>query len=237
MRASGRSTLLTTRMTGRRRLERLAQHEARLRQRPLARVDEQQHAVDHRQPALDLAAEVGVAGRVDDVDLHAAVADRRVLGEDRDALLALEVHRVHDALGDVLVLAERAGLPQHARRPAWSCRGRRGRRSRRCGGRCGEPWAATVAAVSARSPASRPSRALCAHDDPLSLSARSASAARQQRSPPPRPTCAGAAHCRMGPSRASRLRRLACRASGKRSACARAPQARLRQRSGRSGIN
>ena len=42
-------------------LERLAQHEAGLRQRPLARVDEQQHAVDHRQAALDLAAEVRVA--------------------------------------------------------------------------------------------------------------------------------------------------------------------------------
>ena len=53
------------------RLERLAQHEARLRQRALARVDEQQHAVDHRQTALDLPAEVGMARRVDDVDLDA----------------------------------------------------------------------------------------------------------------------------------------------------------------------
>ena len=43
------------------RLERLAQHEAGLRQRALGRVDEQQHAVDHRQRPLDLAAEVGVA--------------------------------------------------------------------------------------------------------------------------------------------------------------------------------
>ena len=94
-------------------LERLAQHEARLGQRALAGVDQQQHAVDHRQPALDLAAEVGVPGRVDDVDLRAAVAHRRVLGEDRDALLALEVARVHDAVLHVLVLAERPGLPQH----------------------------------------------------------------------------------------------------------------------------
>ena len=39
--------------------------------------------------------------------------DGRVLGEDRDALLALEVDRVEDALADVLVLAERAGLPEH----------------------------------------------------------------------------------------------------------------------------
>ena len=46
---------------GQLRLERLAQHEAGLRQRALARVDEQHDAVDHRQAALDLAAEVGVA--------------------------------------------------------------------------------------------------------------------------------------------------------------------------------
>ena len=94
------------------RFERLAQHEARLRERALARVDEQQHAVDHRERPLDLAAEVGVTGRVDDVERHVAVADRRVLGEDRDALLALEVVRVHDPLVDVLVGAERARLPE-----------------------------------------------------------------------------------------------------------------------------
>jgi hypothetical protein len=81
--------------------------------RALGGIDEQQHAVDHRQAALDLAAEVGVARGVDDVELHVAVLDRGVLGEDRDALLALEVHRVHDALVHVLVGAERAGLPQH----------------------------------------------------------------------------------------------------------------------------
>ena len=62
---------------GQARLERLAQHEAGLRQRALAGVDEQQHAVDHGEAALDLAAEVGVAGRVDDVDLHVAVRGPR----------------------------------------------------------------------------------------------------------------------------------------------------------------
>ena len=94
------------------RLERLAQHEPRLRERALARVDEEQHTVDHGERALDLAAEVGVTGRVDDVEDHVAVANRRVLGEDRDALLTLEVVRVHHPLVDVLVGAERAGLPQ-----------------------------------------------------------------------------------------------------------------------------
>jgi hypothetical protein len=98
---------------GEARLERLAEDEAGLRQRPLARVDEEEDPVDHPQRALDLAAEVRVPGCVDDVDLDPAVADGRVLREDRDALLALEVHRVHDALGDVLVLAERARLPEH----------------------------------------------------------------------------------------------------------------------------
>ena len=98
----------------------LAQHEPRLRQGPLGRIDEEHDAVDHRQPPLDLAAEVGVPGSVDDVDGHAAVDGRRtgvsdggVLREDRDALLALEVARVHRALVDVLMLAECAGLPEH----------------------------------------------------------------------------------------------------------------------------
>ncbi len=95
------------------RVECLAQHEARLRERALACVNEQQHAVDHRQAALDLAAEVGVPGGVDDVQLHPAVAHRGVLGEDRDALLALQIHRVHDPGCDLLVGAKRAGLPEH----------------------------------------------------------------------------------------------------------------------------
>ena len=73
MRASGRSILLMQTIGGSPSAERLLQHEAGLRQRPLRGVDQQQDAVDHRQRALDLAAEVGVARRVDDVDLHAVV--------------------------------------------------------------------------------------------------------------------------------------------------------------------
>ena len=165
MRASGRSTLLTTRITGRCASSALRKHEPRLRQRPFARVDEQQHAVDHREAALDLAAEVGVAGRVDDVQRHVAVPHRGVLGEDRDALLALEVVRVHDALGDVLVGAEGARLPQQARRRAWSCRGRRARRSRCCAGRRVQASAAGYCRSSS-DPASarRTAAAICVDD-------------------------------------------------------------------------
>src|SRR5205807_7164134 len=86
--------------------ERLAGDEAGLRHRPLDRVDQQQHAVHHGQHALDLAAEVGVAGRVDDVDARAAVLDGAVLREDRDAALALDVVGVHDALAEPLVRGE-----------------------------------------------------------------------------------------------------------------------------------
>ncbi len=104
--------------------ERLAQHEACLGQRPLGRVDEEYDAVDHRQAALDLTTEVGVARGVDDVDRDAVglaerrrgrtgVPDRRVLGEDRDALLTLEVTGVHRALVDVGVGTESTGLVQH----------------------------------------------------------------------------------------------------------------------------
>jgi hypothetical protein len=54
-----------------------------------------------------------VTRRVDDVQLHVTEMDSRVLGQDGDALFALQVHRVHDPLVDVLVFTEDAGLPQH----------------------------------------------------------------------------------------------------------------------------
>src|SRR5437867_449796 len=94
-------------------LEGLLQHEPGLGQRPLGGVHEEEHAVHERERPLDLRAEVGVAGRVHDVDVDAPIRDGRVLGHDRDALLALEVDRVHDALGDRLVLAEETRLPEH----------------------------------------------------------------------------------------------------------------------------
>ena len=49
--------------------ERLAGDELGLRHRAFGGVDQQDDAVDHRQDALDLGAEIGVAGGVDDVDV------------------------------------------------------------------------------------------------------------------------------------------------------------------------
>ena len=95
-------------------LEGLAQDEPRLRHGPLGGVDQHQRAVGHPQHALHFAAEIGVAGRVDDVDLHALVGDGDVLGKDRDAALALQVVGVEDLLADQLRFAVPPALAQHA---------------------------------------------------------------------------------------------------------------------------
>ncbi len=93
--------------------ERFAQHEARLRHDAFRGVDEQQDALHHLKHALDLTAEVGVAGGVDDVELEVPVNDGGVFGEDRDPALALERVRVHDPRREGLTLAEDATLPEH----------------------------------------------------------------------------------------------------------------------------
>ena len=92
--------------------QRFARDEARLRHRPFDRVDQQQHAVHHRQGALHLAAEVGVARGVDNIDVHAVEIHRRVLGQDRDAALFFDVVRIHHPFGDALVRLEGTGLLQ-----------------------------------------------------------------------------------------------------------------------------
>ena len=95
-------------------LQRLADDEFGLRHRPFGGIDEDDRAIDHRQDALDLAAEIGVAGRVDDIDPRVLPDDRGRLGENGDAALALEIVRIHHPFGDPLVLAERAGLLEQA---------------------------------------------------------------------------------------------------------------------------
>ncbi len=93
-------------------LERLGDDELGLRQRPLGGIDQHQGAVHHIEDALDLAAEIGVARRIDDIDAGVVPDQRGRLGEDGDAALALEVVGIHAAFGDALVLAERARLLQ-----------------------------------------------------------------------------------------------------------------------------
>ena len=90
--------------------QRLADHELGLRQHPLGGVHQHDGAVHHVQDALHLAAEIGVAGGVYDVDSDVFPGHRGAFGQDRDAALALQLVAVERALGHLLMLAEGAGL-------------------------------------------------------------------------------------------------------------------------------
>ena len=107
--------------------QRLADHELGLRHRPFGGVDQHQDAVDHAENALDLAAEIGVARGVDDVDAHAAPDDRGAFGQDRDAALAFELVRIRAPGRPPADWRGTSPIGAASRRPGWSCRGRHGR--------------------------------------------------------------------------------------------------------------
>ena len=86
----------------------LASHKASLRHRAFDGVDQQQHAVDHRQNAFDFTAEVCVPRGVDDVDVNAFVFNGAVLSKNRDAAFLFQRVAVHHAFVDLLVAAESA---------------------------------------------------------------------------------------------------------------------------------
>ena len=94
-------------------LQRAGEDEARLRHGALSGVDEQDDAVDHLEDTLHLAAEVGVARRVDDVDLGIAIVDGGVLRKDGNAALTLKVVGVHHAIHDLLIFTVDAALLEH----------------------------------------------------------------------------------------------------------------------------
>ena len=79
-----------------------------LRLDALRRVDDEQRALARLQRARDLVGEVHVARRVDEVELVALPGDANGLGLDRDAALALELHRVEHLLAH-LALRHRLG--------------------------------------------------------------------------------------------------------------------------------
>ena len=87
----------------------LGQHVAGLGHGAVGGVDQQEDAVHQGQGPLDLAAEVGVAGGVHQVDAHALPLHRDGLGEDGDAPLPLLVVGVEDPLHPDLVGGEHPG--------------------------------------------------------------------------------------------------------------------------------
>ncbi len=69
-------------------LQRLREHVTGLRQGAFRGIDQKHDAVHHLEGALDLATKVGVARRIDNVDLGVVELDGRVLGQNGDAALA-----------------------------------------------------------------------------------------------------------------------------------------------------
>ena len=92
--------------------ERLFQHETGLGHTALKGVDQKENAVHHHEDALDLAAEIGMSGGIDDIDLGVSVHDGGVLGQNGDTALALQIITIHDAVVDDLVGAENARLTE-----------------------------------------------------------------------------------------------------------------------------
>ena len=95
---------------GKRQSQRLLQHKIGLGHGAFGRVDEQQYSVRHLEDPLDLPAEIGVAGGVDDVDEEVLVPERTVLRRDGNAPLPLQVHGIHEPFLHHLVVAEHAAL-------------------------------------------------------------------------------------------------------------------------------
>ena len=86
--------------------KRFSEHETGLRLGTFGSIDHEQHAIDHVHDTFDFAAEVGVAGSVDDVDVVILVLESGVLGLDGDPLFPFEIHRVHHPLFRRLVGAK-----------------------------------------------------------------------------------------------------------------------------------
>src|SRR5712691_11709878 len=112
MRASGRSTLLTTSTTGSRASRALRNTKRVCGSGPSLASTSSRTPSTIVRPRSTSPPKSACPGVSDDVDLHFPVTDRRVLGKDRDPLLALEIAGVEHALGDVLVRAKSAGLPE-----------------------------------------------------------------------------------------------------------------------------
>ncbi len=92
----------------------LVEHETRLRHAALEGIHQQQHTVRHVEHALHFSTKVTVAGSVDNIDFHAFINHRNVLGENGDAAFAFQVVVVQDEVSKVFGLPHQVGLVNHA---------------------------------------------------------------------------------------------------------------------------
>ena len=92
--------------------KRLGGHKFGLRHRPFGRINQQNHTIHHRQDTLDLATEISVTGRVDDIDPGAFPFDGCGLGQNGDPAFAFQIIAVHGAFIHRLSGPECSGLFQ-----------------------------------------------------------------------------------------------------------------------------
>ena len=92
--------------------QRLAGNELRLWHGTLGGVDQQDDAIDHFQDAFDLAAEICMARRINDIDPGVLPFDGGALGQNGNAALAFQIIGVHGPLGNLLIGPERSQLPE-----------------------------------------------------------------------------------------------------------------------------
>ena len=91
----------------------LLQDKPRLGHGPFKGVHQQQNAIDHFQGTLHLAAKIGMPGGIHNVDLNAIEFCRRILGQNGDAALPLDISGIHDPFVYNLVVPEDAALFEH----------------------------------------------------------------------------------------------------------------------------
>jgi hypothetical protein len=94
-------------------LQSLAEHETGLWHRPFHSVYQQQHAINHIHNPLYLAPEIGVAGRVDDVNRHTLIDNAGVLSQNSNTPFPFQVVGIHHPFNNRLIVAENIRLSQH----------------------------------------------------------------------------------------------------------------------------
>ena len=95
-------------------LQRFPQHKLGLGHRAVNRINKEQNAINHIHDALDLTAEIGVAGRINNVDFAVLVNDGSGFRENGDPALAFERIRVHHSHFNGLIFAEDMALLEHS---------------------------------------------------------------------------------------------------------------------------
>ena len=94
--------------------QRLGEHKTRLRHGPFRRIHQQQGPIGHTDDTFHFAAEIGVAWRVNHVDLHTLVRQGNVLRQDRDPAFPLQVVCIENPFTLQLRFAKLTALSQQA---------------------------------------------------------------------------------------------------------------------------